>query len=1781
MPEELNKWFSDARTWTQPRDPLILDLDGDGIEATAIDRTAPTLFDHDADGVLTATGWIKADDGIVVLDLNGNGTIDNGRELFGDNTLLPSGQTAANGFEAIAQHDSNGDGKINALDAVYTQLRIWQDANQDGVSQAHELKTLGEAGIASINVVGQQTSINLGNGNTQPWSGSFTRTNGTTGDSGTPELSGSLLLASNNFFRTFADDPALTSAAQALPQMGGSGVVRDLREAMSLGSMQAQALQDKVAAFAAATTRDAQKALLQDLIVAWGNTSTLQGATARFGPTGLAAPPGNTPADAIHAFAASYPELYRQITALEQFNGDTIFEQLVTVQSGSYFSVALNRWVSYGVNQVSLNGARQSLLQSAWTALEESVYPALALQTRLKPYLDGIELVIDQAGLHFDASGVLAALSARKAVSEREAYLDLMELNLFAQPALLATGFDGMGTLRSWMATLVADSPLRAELAALGLVLSPAANGTNKSDIYLGDAGNNEFNAGHANDMLSGSAGNDLLQGGLGDDVLDGGTGNDTLAGGVLDLRNNGTKGYGNDTYLFGRGDGQDTVFDRDNTVSNLDTVLFKAGVAPQDVLVSREGNDLVLKIAGTTDRITVSQQFNINDAQGSWEVEEVRFTDAPGTVWDLAYIKAVLLVGGAGNDTVIGYESNDTLIGNGGNDILQGNGGADTLNGGDGDDDLSGGTGNDALNGDAGTDTLQGGLGNDTLDGGAGNDTLGGGSLDFRNNTTRGDGNDTYLFGRGDGQDTVFDRDNTVSNLDTVLFKAGVAPQDVQVSREGNDLVFKIAGTTDRITVHRHFDLGDSQGRWSVEEIRFTDAPGTVWDSVFLKRAVLNGGAGNDTVNGYETDDVIAGNSGNDTLLGYEGNDSLYGGDGNDNLQGGAGDDVLDGGLGSDVLGGGTIDLAGGRTRGDGSDVYLFGRGDGQDTIFDRDNALGSRDSIVFKAGVLPQDLRISREGSDLVLKVAGTTDRITVYRHFDLSDTLGSWAVEEVRFVDASWVTWSSADIATILASGGVPMQNRAPMVQQPLTDQELQQGTQWTLSVSSAISDPDAQDVLAWTATQADGTPLPDWLVFDSTQRLFSGTPPNSAAGTQTIKVTATDQAGLSASQTFGLTVVEVAGDNIVGTAAQDNLAGTAGDDTIDGLGRADVMTGGDGEDFYTVDNTRDVVVELPGQGYDRVQTSVSYTLPANVEAITLLGTRNLAATGNGLPNALVGNAGANRLDGGSGADRMSGGAGNDVYVVDDNGDQVVEQSGEGVDTVLAGISYTLPADVERLTLSGTGANLTATGNELSNLLVANAAGSTLMGLAGNDTLRGAEGNDTLLGGDGNDVMDGQVGTDDMHGGAGNDTYVVDSAGDAVVEFANEGTDTVQASISYVLPAHVERLTLTGTVASLTATGNELNNLLIANAAGSTLMGLAGNDTLRGNTGTDTLIGGEGNDTYVVNSSADTVTELAGEGTDTVQSSTTLTLVVNVENLTLTGTFALDGTGNELNNTLAGNAAANSLWGLAGNDILRGGAGNDALYGGEGNDRLDGGLGADQLVGGAGNDTYTVDDLGDSVLELAGEGIDTVQTGLAYVLGNELENLTLTGTSAITGTGNALANVLNANDAGNTLRGLAGNDTLRGGDSADLLEGGTGNDRLEGGKGADTYLFGRGDGADTLVENDASRVQDVLKFGPDIDMQQLWFRKVGNNLEVSIIGGTDKVTLSGWYLGRDRQVEVIELANGQQLPSTQVEVLVQAMASYAVPPLGQVNLVGAYQTNLGNVIAGAWDGSISLLF
>jgi hypothetical protein len=184
-----NTHFTSAQNWQPPRDPLVLDLDGDGIETVGISGASPVLFDHDADGIRTGTGWIGADDGLLVLDLNGNGQIDSGRELFGDNTQLPAAQggpmqTAANGYQALQQHDTNADGQINSQDAVYSQLRVWQDANQDGISQTAEMRTLAQLGISSIGVQGTFETTQLGQGNSQIASGTFTRTDGTSGASG-------------------------------------------------------------------------------------------------------------------------------------------------------------------------------------------------------------------------------------------------------------------------------------------------------------------------------------------------------------------------------------------------------------------------------------------------------------------------------------------------------------------------------------------------------------------------------------------------------------------------------------------------------------------------------------------------------------------------------------------------------------------------------------------------------------------------------------------------------------------------------------------------------------------------------------------------------------------------------------------------------------------------------------------------------------------------------------------------------------------------------------------------------------------------------------------------------------------------------------------------------------------------------------------------------------------------------------------------------------------------------------------------------------------------------------------------------------------------------------------------------------------------------------------------------------------------------------------------------------------------------------------------------------
>ena len=520
------------------------------------------------------------------------------------------------------------------------------------------------------------------------------------------------------------------------------------------------------------------------------------------------------------------------------------------------------------------------------------------------------------------------------------------------------------------------------------------------------------------------------------------------------------------------------------------------------------------------------------------------------------------------------------------------------------------------------------------------------------------------------------------------------------------------------------------------------------------------------------------------------------------------------------------------------------------------------------------------------------------------------------------------------------------------------------------------------------------------------------------------------------------------------------------------------------------------------------------PSNaVHTYTVSATDVAGNTGSGDGVAQYGSTGTNTLTGTTGADLLIGNAGNDTFVVDNAGDVVVENAAGGTDTVRTSLaSYALTDNVERLVgLVNTGQTLI--GNALGNSITAAGGADTLIGNSGNDVLNGGGGTDVLIGVNGNDTLDGGADANSMSGGLGNDTYIVDDAGDAVVENAAEGTDIVKTAIaSYTLTDNVENLTGTATTGQ-TLSGNTLANSITGGSGNDTLNGGDGNDALNGGAGADAMSGGLGNDTYTVDDAGDAVSENVAEGTDTVKTAlASYALTDNVENLT--GTAA---TGQ----TLTGNALANSM---------TGGAGDDTLNGGDGNDTLNGGAGADAMSGGIGNDTYTVNNAGDTVTENSGEGTDTVKTALAsYTLGSNVENLTGTVATGQTLTGNELANTVTGGAGDDTIAGAGGNDILNGGTGDDTLTGGEGNDTLTGGTGGDAMSGGAGN--DTYTVNDSGDVvteaagegTDLVKtglasytLGDEVENltgtvatgQTL----TGNELANSITGGAGNDTLAG---------------------------------------------------------------------
>jgi Ca2+-binding RTX toxin-like protein len=929
------------------RDPLALDLNNDG-QISTIREGSGARFDFDANGFAESAGWVAPSDGLVVRDLNGNGSIDSGRELFGDQTLLPNGIFASNGFQAIAALDSNSDGKVDLSDAAWGELRIWRDADSDGQTDAGELLTMSEAGVSAINTAFTSPNQLDGNGNILAQSGTFNRADGSTGKAG------SFLFERDPMDSVATEYLQETTAIKGLPDIQAFGNVHSLRQAMARSS----SLEASVAALAASTDYKNLRAGFDALVQQW---------------TGAAAVAPNSRGALIDA---------RQLAVLEAFYGEG-------------FS---------GVGGANPNETAAPILKTAYTQLVDGLYAQYLAQCQLKPVWEKVTLPWNETtgAVAPDFSGASEAMQALLGATPSHAVQMLYEFGKSAKQfgldtsagfaafkaefagspfhyeKVLQAGVDGVA-----FSMVDASSPIALSEAGIRYVLgSGTVTGSSGVDILYGDGGASALSGGAGNDSLFGGQGTDTLNGGLGSDFLDGGAGDDVLGtlsgddynhvsgsfsnyndaqrsalggntyrGGTGNDQLRGT--MGNDTYLFDLGDGNDTIVEESLGYGGVtDKLVFGSGIAAADISVTRVGNDLLLRHSNGSDSVRVQGWYDTTSSLAK-KLERVEFAD--GTVWTGSELstRGLAVSGTAGDDSLTGTGSFANVIdGGAGNDVITGGAAGDTLLGGAGNDTLNGVAGNDSLFGGEGADTLNGGLGSDFLDGGAGDDVLGTLSGDDYNhvsgsfsnytdaqraalggNTYRGGtgndqlrgtmGNDTYLFDLGDGNDTIVEESLGYGGVtDKLVFGSGIAAADISVTRVGNDLLLRHANGSDSVRVQGWYDTTSSLAK-KLERVEFAD--GTVWTGSELSTRglavsgtagddsltgtgsfanVIDGGAGNDVITGGAVGDTLLGGAGNDTLNGVNGNDSLFGGEGTDTLNGGLGSDLLDGGAGDDVLG-------------------------------------------------------------------------------------------------------------------------------------------------------------------------------------------------------------------------------------------------------------------------------------------------------------------------------------------------------------------------------------------------------------------------------------------------------------------------------------------------------------------------------------------------------------------------------------------------------------------------------------------------------------------------------------------------------------------------------------------------------------------------------------------------------------------------------------------------------------------------------------------------------------
>ena len=1750
--------------------PLVVDLDGDGIET--LGSGVGIYFDHDNNGFSEDTGWVGKDDGLLVRDINGNGQIDNGTELFGNNTLLSNGEKAKNGFEALKELDSNNDNVFDPNDAAWNEVKVWKDGNSNGIVDDGELLTMEQAGITGVDLNyvdhNYRDDHSDEHGNTCKQESTFSKADGSTGQ-----------VSDIWFDRNTADSKYeaidVPEDIKTLPNLQGFGNVVSLWEAMA--SDETGELKQLVEQYLNTTNITERRNLMTDIIYHWTGVEDID-------PESRA------------AYGENYIQDARIIEALEEFWGSDYVNQ---------------NWLG---NEESNPRQQASLiLIKTFEDLRDSMMGKLDMQTHYKELFEGISVHYDNEieDISADVSG----------------FVEQLKTMYDENPADILGIMENLAKLiqeQSVVAPYIIDA-IRATGENLDHNISTYLKNFGDVNAYITN-GNDTINGTSGNDYIDGLSGNDVIYGNDGDDTLVGNAGNDRLIGGNGNDTYIFNAGWGNDTI---------DNSSNDDPSSCEDTIQFGSDIAVDDIVIKRQENDLILSTKDGSNTLRVFSYFVEAGATNN-TIKYIKFADGTTWTYEdvrLAWNQNPVSVDGGvtleGNDDANSLSSgsgNDILIGNGGNDNISAGSGNDTILAGTGDDYIDGGSGNDSYyynygdgmdtisdNGNFdvivfnrgidpeklvyrnegndlrimidgsetqgvliknffssidykieelhfadnivirlseiglvltqknigetvtgtefgdtiyandGFDTVNAGKGDDIIIGGKGNDQLNGG-----------EGNDTYIYNIGDGLDTISDYQNssTEGRNDKIKFGEGIKFSDLTFRKNGNDLIITLFNDiTQGIVIKSQF----SSDYDSIEYLEFADG-----SQFSLKE------------NGFTFQQT----DGHDDVTGTKYDDTIYGGAGNDTLKGENGNDILIGGKGNDVLNGGY-----------GNDTYIWNLGDGLDTIEDYQGSStdGRMDSVSFGQGISFEDLTFECSGSDLIIYVKGDRTQGVILRNQFNSDyyrieylELADGTVKNLTEMGFTFQQTDRHDNVTgtqyddiIYGNGGNDTLNAGngnDILVGGKGDDSLDGGYGndtyvWnlgdgfdTISDYQSSSTEGLEDKIKFgegitfedLSFENSGNNLIIYVNGDKTQGLQLNNYFYSSSYAIEILEFA-DGSKVNLTQ-IGLTFQQQDNsETITGTAYDDVIYANGGNDTVDAGSGNDTIYGGNGNDTLNAGNGNDILVGSKGDdsldggyGNDTYVWNLGdgFDTISDYQSSSTEGLEDKIKFGEGITfeDLSFENSGNNLI----------------IYV---NGDKT---QGLQLNNYFYGSNYTIEilefADGSTVNLTQIG--LTFQQQDNSETITGTAYDDVIYANDGNDTVNAGSGNDTIYGGNGNDTLNGQGDNDTLVGGKGNDSLDGGSGNDIYIYNLGDGFDTISDSSGTDKIKFGEGITFEDL-----SFENSGNNLIIY-VNGDKTQGLQLNNYFYGSNYTIEIL--EFADGSTVN-----LTQIG------------LTFQQQDNSETITGTAYDDviyaNGGNDTVNAGSGNDA---IYGGIGNDTLNGQGGNDTFVGGKGNDSLDGGSGDDTYIYNLGDGYDIISDSSGNDKIKFGEGISFADLKFANGDNNSLliflsedkteaiqiNNFISNGNYRIEqlefadGTTKNLsemgltfdqydcAETITGTDYDDVIYGNGGNDTLYGGNGNDILSGGTGHDRLEGGSGDDTYVWNLNDGIDTISDYQGT---NKIKFGAIIAQANLSFAQVGNNLRIIVNNDPSQgLIIESYYSDTRRQIETIEFADGSEV-------------------------------------------------